>query len=81
MELYAEILAQVLQHETIEVTFPGLELSAAEIVQSSAYQALQKIRSILDDESLNDAECFLKIEEIISVFESMGIGTSRHDFG
>ena len=38
--------------------------------------------NILDDDSLDDATCFQKIEEIVCVFEEMGFnGGSRHDFG
>ena len=44
--------------------------------------ALLQIQHILKDESLNDQECFYKIEEIVRVFERLGSGCgSRHDFG
>ena len=42
---------------------------------------LQKIKMILQDESLDDESCFLKIEEIVSAFEKIGSdGGARHDF-
>lgn len=45
-------------------------------------QALCRIRDILWDDALNDAECFLKIEEIVQVLEEIGSdGGSRHAFG
>ncbi len=49
-------------------------------MEQECYQALLKIKEIIEDESLNDAECFEKIEEIIRVLEFVGSnGGSRHD--
>lgn len=46
------------------------------------YQTLQKIRDIVRDESLDDRECFAKIEEIVCLFEEIGShGGGRRDFG
>ena len=42
---------------------------------------MQKIREILEDDSLTDADCFEKIEQILCIFEEHCIGVSRHDFG
>ena len=43
--------------------------------------ALQ-IKAIIEDDRLNDSECFQKIEEIIRAFEEIGSGGGiRHDFG
>ena len=82
MELYKEILAHALAHEPIVISFPTLDLNAAEIVEGTCYQALQKIRNILGDGALDDAACFEKIEEIVCVFEQIGSnGDGRHDFG
>ena len=82
MDLYQEILSHVLENETVEVTFPNLQINAAEIVQMRCYQALKKIKAILEDERLDDAACCMKIEEILCVLENMGSnGGTRHDFG
>ena len=82
MQLYKEILAHILSNEEIQITFPNLKISPTEIIQSESYQALQKIKAVIQDDSLTDSECFMKIEEIICVFESLGSsGGSRHDFG
>lgn len=52
------------------------------IVESQCYQALRRIQTILQDDTLSDRECFLKIEEIVSVFEDLGSHCgNRHDFG
>ena len=51
-------------------------------VESKCYDALVKIKEILEDDESSDAECFYKIEEIVNVFESLGSDCgNRHDFG
>lgn len=81
MELWKEILAEVLSEEQAQVTFPNLTISAAEIVEGACYRALNNIKTILENEELSDPECFLKIEQIIRTLESLGSNCgSRHDF-
>ena len=80
MELYKEILAYALTSGQITITFPDMD--PAQIVEGTCYQALQKIKAIIEDDSLEDHECFMKIEEIVCVLEEIGSsGGSRHDFG
>ena len=82
MELYQEILSHVLENETVEVTFPNLQINAVEIVRMRCYRALKEIKAILEDERLDDAACCVKIEEILCVLEGIGSGGgTRHDFG
>ena len=82
MELYKEILAYALSCEACQVIFPTLKLDAVQIVELECYRALHKIKAIIEDDSLADDECFMKIEEIVRVFEAMGSsGGARHDFG
>lgn len=82
MELYAEILAHYLSRKDAQITFPNLEFSAKEIIQLQCYQALHKIKAIIQDETLADAECFARIEQIICTLEELGSnGGTRHDFG
>lgn len=77
MDLYQEILASILEKENIEITFPNLQMSAKEIIEMECYLALQKIKAIIEDD-----ECFIKIEEIVRLFEGLGSGGgNRHDFG
>lgn len=57
-------------------------MNAKEIVEMECYKALQKIKAIIEDDSLEDTECFMKIEKIVCLFEQIGSnGGSRHDFG
>ncbi len=82
MELYKEILLNTLEKEDVVVEFKNLDINPAEIVNLSCYRALLKIKDILSDDNLSDKECFMQIEHIITLFESLGIDCgSRHDFG
>ena len=82
MELHAEILAHFLAQENAQVIFPQLQLNAKDIVEMQCYRTLLKIQEIVCDDTLDDSECFERIEEIIGVFEAIGSnGGSRHDFG
>lgn len=82
MELYQEILVHALQKKTIQVTFPDLELNAKELEKMECYRALKLIKEILDDDMLDDRDCFDYIERIIRVFETLGCKDgNRHDFG
>ena len=81
MDLYKEILAHALTYGEVKITFPDQNCDLAKIVEGECYQALQKIKAIIQDDSLTDEECFLKIEEIVCVLESVGSGGGfRHDF-
>ena len=45
------------------------------------FYALKRIKAILEDDSLDDENCFWRIEEIVRIFENIGTDAgSRHDF-
>ena len=48
-------------------------------VDSHAMRILEEIVQTLDDETLDDPECFKKIEKILTVLESNWLGSTRHD--
>ncbi len=82
MDLYKEILAHALAYEEVRVTFLGQEPDISKIVEGACYKALNKIKAIIEDDRLEDKECFMKIEEIVNVLEEIGSsGGNRHDFG
>lgn len=82
MELYKEILSHALMYGNVTISFAGQELDPAKIVESVCYQALCKIKEIIEDDSLEDDACFMKIEEIVCALEGIGSnGGGRHDFG
>lgn len=82
MEPYKEILIHMLAKEEIQIIFPHLQIAADQIAEMECYKALQKIKTVIRDDSLEDAECFMKIEGIINALEEIGSnGGNRHDFG
>ena len=82
MELCRDIFTKGVIDGKIQIFFGCQEASPIAFVEGQCYQALQKIKAIIDDDYLDDAECFQKIEEIICVFEEIGSnGGNRHDFG
>lgn len=48
--------------------------------EKRAIEALEEIRRVLDDSSLEDPECFHRIEAILTLLENQGITSSRHDW-
>ena len=82
MELSVEILAHFLSKQNAQIIFPGLLLNSKEIIELQCYQTLSKIQKIVHDDTLDDTECFERIERIICEFEAIGSsGGFRHDFG
>lgn len=82
MDLFKEILARALTYGEVRITFPGQEIDVSRIVEGECYKALQQIRAVLADSNLDDRECFMKIEQIVCIFEEVGCsGGGRHDFG
>ena len=81
MEFYRDLLAKLLENEKIIIEFPNLKISPAELVEMRCYNALKEIKTIIEDESCTDEECFLKIEKIVCLLEDLGSnGGFRHDF-
>ena len=82
MDLYQEILAKMLEKEEVHIEFPYLQISAVYMMEGTCYKALRQIKAIIEDESLDDPECFMKIEEVVCLLEKLGSdGGFRHDFG
>ena len=82
MELYRDMLCKILESEEFEILLPKWKMNVEEIIEMKCYQALNEIKKILEDETIDDRDCFESIESIISVFEKLGIGINeRHDFG
>ena len=80
MELWRELLISGLQNENYE--FDRLDDKVLEeIVESKSYQVLLQIKQTVENESLSDQDCFIKIEEIICALEENQIYCDRHDFG
>ena len=82
MELYCDILAHALTHGKIQLVFSNQETDLSKIVEGTCYQALKKIKAVIEDDSLDDPACFMRIEQIVCILEEIGSnGGNRHDFG
>ena len=82
MELFTQLFIKALEGQKVEVRFPDAELDLSEKIESVSLATLRRIREIVMDDTLNDAECFKKIEEIVRAYEQLGIHCGvRHDFG
>ncbi len=78
MELWKEILKRGLEDNSFKETSKD---NIVDFIETKSYCALVEIKKIIEDNSLDDKECFMKIEEIICLFENIGSnGGSRHDF-
>lgn len=80
MELWEELLCNAAIKANVEIKFPS-DFDLNKIIENKCYKALEAIKEIIEDDELEDEECFTRIEEIVRVFESVGSnGGSRHDF-
>ena len=81
MELYKEILINLLEKNRIEVNFVGINDNFNKIMELECYKVLAKIREVIRDANYDDKECFERIEKIVEIFEDSGISCGvRHDF-
>ena len=62
----------------ISVALKQMNIDYAQIIELKSLQTLQKIKTVIEDDSLSDFEC---VERIVRIFESIGSdGGNRHDF-
>ena len=81
VEIELPNLTVSLQDYPVRVTFPDLNISTIEILQMQCFLMIRDIRMILENEDLEDRECFQKIEAIMDVYDEYNIPiTDRHDF-
>ena len=80
MELWQEMI-MAMTNEWVHLIKNDFE-GVADLLNNKCYDALREIKRILEDDTLDDKECFYKIEKIVCVFEALGSnGGNRHDFG
>ena len=78
MELCQAILANATKNYEEDI----VELDIEKLFEKECYIVLERIKAILEDDSLDDKDCFEKIESIVCLFEEIGSDCgARHDFG
>lgn len=81
VELYEEILLKEVRKAAMDAVALKDSIHAERIIMNACYAALEQIRTILKDDTLDDHDCFRRIEEIVCVYEQLGSDCgSRHDF-
>ena len=81
MDLYKEILLHyLLENPNVDINL-HFDRDPVEIVEMKSYETLNKIKEILEDPILDDADCFQRIDDIVRAFYSFGGIEGRHDFG
>ena len=53
-----ELLSHILAQGEVQITFPQQNEPFTQIVEGQCYQALCKIKAIIEDDRLDDSECF-----------------------
>lgn len=79
MGIYEQIVLRGLETGDLRIV---LSDQGQDWVEGKCCQTLNEIRAVLNDDSLDDRECFMKIERIVEIYEQIGSdGGIRHDFG
>ena len=79
MEILNRIVAEKLSRGELHLV---LDQKTVDRLECDCIEVLARIREILADDSLEDPECFVRIERIVCEMESLGLYCGgRHDFG
>lgn len=79
MSLYKELLIDILSKEKLSIEFKNENFNLEKALQDKSYCLTEKMKSVLENDSLSDFEC---IEAIVCLFEENGVTIDyRHDFG
>ena len=79
MDILMRVLAEKLEKGEIKLE---IDREVIAEIEKECMEVLGRIRAILADESVEDPECFERIEQIVCAMESIGLNCgSRHDYG
>ena len=73
MDLYKEILINILKDNDIEITFKGIEFDYNKLLENKSYVALNEIKKILANDTIDNANCLKKIQEIVDTYKTLFI--------
>ena len=76
--LSKELLARAIGEYVVDHLDALVQEALADLAERQAVAALRRIKAVLDDESLDDAGCALRIDAIVQTFHEAGLSTSRH---
>lgn len=81
MDLLKEIIISALEREKMQISFPHFDGDIEKLFEKECYKIIQRIKAILNDDSLEDKECFERIERLVIEFEDLNCtDLRRHDF-
>lgn len=74
--LYENILKRAVENRMMNVDISNIQKD----VDNICYNALNEIYEVINDQTLEDTDCFYRIEEIVRIYEKLGCLVNRHDF-
>ena len=76
--LSKELLARAIGEYVVDHLDALVREALADLAERRAVGVLRQVKDILDDESLDDAGCALRVDAIVQAFYDAGLSTSRH---
>ena len=76
--LSKELLARAIGEYVVDHLDALVQEALADLAERQAVAVLRQVKAVLDDESLDDAGCALRIDAIVQAFYDAGLSTSRH---
>ena len=76
--LSKELLARAVGEYVVNHLDALVQEALADLAERQAVTVLRQVKAVLDDESLDDAGCALRIDAIVQAFYDAGLSTSRH---
>ena len=76
--LSKELLARAVGEYVVDHLDAFVQEALADLAERQAVTVLRQVKAVLDDESLDDAGCALRVDAIVQAFYDAGLSTSRH---
>ena len=76
--LSKELLARAIGECMVNHLDTLVREALADLAEREAVAALCKIKAILDDDTLDDPSCALRLDAIVRVFHDAGLSSDRH---